>query len=134
MNTYILDTNIISFYIKGQKIVADKITSALMNGDSVLIAPMAYYEIKRGLMAINSQKRLEIFNKLCNLLGVGQFDNSILDAASEIYVELRKTGQTIDDADIFIAAFCRNKDAALVTNNIKHFENITGLTLCDWTA
>ncbi|MDR3187589.1 MAG: type II toxin-antitoxin system VapC family toxin [Prevotellaceae bacterium] len=131
--TFVLDTNIISFYLKGHELVANNIASALIKGHNILIAPIAYYEIKRGLMAVNSQQRLKEFNSFCELFGVGQFNNSILDAAAEIYVEQRKKGHTIDDADIFIAAYCRNQQHTLVTNNIKHFEHIAGLTLLDWT-
>lgn len=133
MNVYVLDTNIISFYLKGMETVADNITNTLMNGDNILIAPIAYYEIKRGLMVINSQKRLIQFNNLCELISVGQLDNNILDMAAEIYVEQRKMGYSIEDADILIAAFCCIHHFILVTNNTKHFEHISGLTLCDWT-
>jgi predicted nucleic acid-binding protein len=133
MKIYVLDTNIISFYLKGNVTIADTLETVLMRGDRILIAPIAYYEIKRGLVAVNSQKRLYDFHKICVLFGVGQFDNNILDTAAEIYVEQKKSGRTIEDADIFIAAFCKNINAILVTNNTKHFEYISNLTLCDWT-
>lgn len=134
MTVYVLDTNIISFYLKGNDIVAGNITRALTNGNAVLIAPIAYYEIRRGLMAVNAQKRLTEFDNLCALLGVGELDNSLLDSAAEIYVEQRKTGRTMEDADIFIAAFCKTRNYALVTNNTKHFEYISELLLFDWTV
>jgi predicted nucleic acid-binding protein len=133
MSVFVLDTNIISFYLKGNEAVADNITSALMKGDDILVAPIAYYEIKRGLMVINSQKRLKEFINLCELFGIGQFDNSILDTAAEIYTEQRQMGCIMEDADIFIAAFCKTRNFILVTNNTKHFKNISGLTLLDWT-
>jgi tRNA(fMet)-specific endonuclease VapC len=133
MTTFVLDTNIISYYLRGHETVVSNIANALMNEHNVLVAPIAYYEIKRGLMAVNSQRRLKEFNNFCALLGVGQFNNSILDAAAEIYVEQRRTGRTMDDADIFIAAYCKYKKYVLVTNNSKHFEHISGLTLRNWT-
>lgn len=134
MTTFVLDTNIISYYLKGHETVIANITSALVDGCNILVAPIAYYEVKRGLMAINSHRRLKEFNDFCALLGVGQFNNNILDIAAEIYVEQRKMGRTIDDADIFIAAFCKSqKDTTLVTHNVKHFEHIFGLTILDWT-
>jgi predicted nucleic acid-binding protein len=101
-------------------------------GNEVLINPIAYYEVKRGLLAINSQSRLKRFYALCELLGIGQLDNSILDIASEIYIELRRKKKTIEDADIFMAAFCKSHDFTLVTNNTQYFENIPDLHFCDW--
>jgi predicted nucleic acid-binding protein len=38
------------------------------------------------------------------------------------------------DMDVLIAAFCKTYDLTLVTNNTKHFENIAGLRLADWSA
>ena len=105
MRVYVLDTNIISFYLKGNEVVADNIVRALANGDSILVAPIAYYEIKRGLIAVGAKKRLKEFDNFCELVGVGQLDNSVLDVAANIYAEQRQLGRMMEDADIFIAAF-----------------------------
>jgi len=130
---YVLDTNIISYYLKGSEEVTNNIIRALANGDNILIAPIAYYEIKRGLMAVDSQKRLKEFDKFCKLFGIGQLDNSVLDVAAGIYAEQRRIGRMIEDADIFIAAFCKCHSVSLVTNNTKHFEYISDLDIFDWT-
>jgi predicted nucleic acid-binding protein len=130
---YALDTNIISFYLKGNETVANNISIALMSGNDVVIAPIAYYEVRRGLLAVCGKRWLEKFDNLCALLGVGTLNNDILDAAAEIYAEQRKIGRPMQDADIFIAAFCRVEGFTLVTNNTKHFEYVSGLRLCDWT-
>ena len=134
MSVYVLYTNIISFYLKGNDIVANNIVRALANGNRILIAPIAYYEIKRGLIAVNSQKRLKEFENLCELFGVGQLDNNILDVAANTYADQRRIGYTMEDADIFIAAFCKYWSFSLVTNNTKHFVHISDLTLFDWTT
>lgn len=133
MTTYVLDTNIVSFYLKGNETVEKNIIRALTNRNNILIAPIAYYEIKRGLLAVNSQRRLKEFDNFCQLFRVGQLDNSVLDTAANIYVEQRRTGFVMEDADIFIAAFCKNQSYALVTNNTKHFIHISDLKLFDWT-
>jgi tRNA(fMet)-specific endonuclease VapC len=83
-------------------------------------------------MAINAQKRLREFYALCNVLGIGQLDNTILDSAAEIYSELRSKKRTVEDADILTAAFCKRHNFTLVTNNTKHFEAISDLQYCDW--
>jgi predicted nucleic acid-binding protein len=109
-----------------------RVQDELTAGNEVLIAPIAYYEVKRGLMTINAQKRLKEFGALCMVLGVGLLDNTLLDAAAEIYAELREKKLTIEDADILTAAFCKVHDFILVTHNTRHFENISGLRYCDW--
>ena len=128
MSVYILDSNIVSFYMRQEQQIIRKVNDTLLAGHQVLVSPIAYYEVKRGLQAINAEKRLREFTALCKVLGVGKLDNSILDFASDIYCELRLKKQTIEDADILTAAFCISHDFTLVTHNTKHFENISDLS------
>ncbi|MCL2615547.1 MAG: type II toxin-antitoxin system VapC family toxin [Dehalococcoidia bacterium] len=132
MSAIVIDTNIISFYLREDRHVIDNIEKALIAGDELIIAPIAYYEIRRGLVAVNSVKRLIKFEHLCEVFPVGKLDNAILDIAADIYVELKGKGSLINDADILIAAFCKQHGFTLVTNNIKHFESISGLPLLNW--
>ena len=133
MSVYVLDANIVSFCMKDNNQVLDNIERALGAGDEVLIAPIAYYEVRRGLLALGSETKMNKFKQLCETFSVGQFDNSVLDVAADIYFELRTIGRIVDDADILIAAFCRRHSFMLITNNVKHFENIAGITIIDWT-
>jgi predicted nucleic acid-binding protein len=132
VSVFVLDSNIVSFYIRQNQQIIRQVQDELVSGNEVLIAPIAYYEVKRGLMAVRSQKRLQEFYALCMVLGVGQMDNALLDTAVEIYLELKSQKKTVEDADIFTAAFCRNHNFILVTHNTRHFEAISGLMFCDW--
>jgi predicted nucleic acid-binding protein len=132
VSVFILDSNIVSFYIRQNQRIIQRVKDELTVGNEVLIAPIAYYEVKRGLMAINAPKQLREFAALCEVLGVGQLDNTLLDTAVDIYLEFKGNKQTVEDADILIAAYCTIHDFTLVTHNIKHFEAISGLRVCDW--
>jgi tRNA(fMet)-specific endonuclease VapC len=134
MSIYVLDANIVSFYLKGHTTVIENIENALSSGSEIFIAPMAYYEVKRGLISVGAWKQLQKFEHFCRMFAVGEFSNSILDISAEIYAELRKKGRVVEDADIFIAAFCLKQGFTLVTHNTKHFEHITDLVLLDWVA
>jgi predicted nucleic acid-binding protein len=132
VSVFILDSNIVSFYLRQNQGIIQRVQDELTDENEVLIGPIAYYEVKRGLVAINAQKRLKEFAALCAVLGVGQLDNTLLDTAIEIYSELREKKQVIEDADILTAAFCKVHDFTLVTHNTKHFEAISSLRYCDW--
>ena len=132
MSVFVLDSNILSFYLRQNQQIIQKVQDTLLSGDEVMISPIAYYEVKRGLLAIKAVKRIKEFASLCKTLGVGQLDNSILDLAADIYCELRDRKQTIEDADILTAAFCQRHGFTLITNNVKHFQTIPGLRLSDW--
>jgi predicted nucleic acid-binding protein len=134
MSSYALDANTISYYLRENKGVIDSLESALQNGDTVVIAPIAYYEVKRGLVAIDSQKRLDKFERFCELFPVGQSDTVAFDQAALIYKQLRNDKALIEDADILIAAFCMRYELTLITHNVRHFERIHGLSFIDWVS
>lgn len=129
---YSLDTNIISFILKGNTALINKITLELENGNDVVINPVSYYEIVRGLINI-SKKKLEKFQGIYEDLTKVNLDKAVFDKSAEIYSELKLNGNIIEDADIFIGAICIVNDFILVTNNTKHLSRINGLKIEDWS-
>ena len=132
MTKYALDTNIITYYLKGGKNIINRITEETDNENCIIIPPMVFYEIKRWLLTINSNKKLSLFETMCSLSGIGSIDREILEAASVIYSDLQKTGITVEDNDILIAAYCIRHNLTLVTNNEKHFSRIANLKTVNW--
>lgn len=60
---------------------------------------------------------------------------SLLDSAEEYAVvktQLRSLGLLIDEFDLLIAATALSGDYVLVTDNVKHFQRITGLEIENW--
>ena len=53
--------------------------------------------------------------------------------AEIIYENLYRKGYTVGELDILIATYCMIYGCILVTNNVKDFENIDGLTIVDWS-
>lgn len=132
MKIYTLDTNIISYILKGNETITLRLIDELKKGNNIIINPVTYYEICRGLLAINSHNKLIKFKNICRIFGVAEFSQIILDKAAKIYATLRNKGITISDADIFIAAICIENGLVLITNNEKHFENISELQIDNW--
>jgi predicted nucleic acid-binding protein len=131
MKTYVLDTNIISYYLKGNEEIINKF-SVQRKSNSILIPPMAYYEAKRDLLYVNATKKLKVFDILYSKTGIDNIEKKTLDIAISIYIRLRKSGIIIDDADILIAAYCIQNNYTLVSNNMKHFESIENLQVENW--
>jgi predicted nucleic acid-binding protein len=134
MNGYALDTNIVSFYIKGRETVVRNLKNARMRGRIIRIPPFAYYEVKRGLLRVNAAARLRELAKTCEKYPVGGNDSRVFEEAAVIWADLTNKGWNIGEMDIFIAAWCRVNDFTLVTNNTVHFTPIPGLALEDWSA
>jgi predicted nucleic acid-binding protein len=132
MTTYALDTNIVSYILRGRVDIMHRISDYRVAGDRVVIPPIVYFEVKRGLTVNDATVKLSAFERLCERWGVENMDIATLDTATKIYADARRSGHPIEDADILIAATCVSRGYTLVTNNIKHFEGITGLNLTNW--
>jgi tRNA(fMet)-specific endonuclease VapC len=132
MIVYSLDTNIISYLLKRDTQVFSKLYNALDSGNECIISPIVYYEVKRGLLAVNAASQLLLFQSWCFEFSIGQMNDLVWDKAVDLYVAQRRQGRPTEDADLFIAAFCIVNDYTLVTNNTKHFETITSLKHVNW--
>ncbi|NUO10478.1 MAG: hypothetical protein HUU08_17785 [Candidatus Brocadia sp.] len=65
MSKYLLDTNIISFYLKGDERLKEKISC---NIDLLATSIISYYEIVSGLQSINANKRINEFKMFCGIV------------------------------------------------------------------
>ena len=132
MTQYALDTNIVTYYLKGDKTAIDRIADETNNGHVIIIPPTVFYETKRWLLTIKGIKKLVLFEAMCSLSGIGFIDRKILEEASVIFSDLQQRGITIGDNDILIAAYCIHFNLTLVTNNEKHFKHIAKLRTVNW--
>ena len=129
---YALDTNIITGLMKNDEKIKRKLQKILFIGNEVFINGISYYEIKRGLLAINAIKQLNTFNEICKRFRNLLLDNlEIFDKASEIYADLKQRGELIKDADILIASISLTQKLILVSNDTD-FQRIKGITVENW--
>ena len=135
MKTFALDTNIISYLLRSDPAVSvsARLTQENDRGNMFIIPPLVYYEIKRGLLADNAKKWLRMFEDFCEDISIGEMTLEMYDAAAQQYDNQRRIGRPVGDADLLIAAFCMVSGYTLVTNNTKHFEQIDGLQITNWT-
>lgn len=130
---YIIDTNIITAIMKDDKNVKRRAQEAILKGDDIFINGISYYEIKRGLLSNDARKKSHIFDELCKLYDLVLLDNlSIFNKAAEIYAELTRKGEQIEDADILIASIAHTGNFTLVSDNVAHFNRIQDLNIENW--
>jgi tRNA(fMet)-specific endonuclease VapC len=134
--TYALDTNIIIHYFKKEPKVGQKFHDAVANGDRFVIPEIVNYEMRRGFATHHSPNNEKAYNVLTSkneFCEVAEMDRATWQKAVDVYSELYVKRLTIGEMDILIAAFCLEKGYTFVTNNTKHFVNISNLLLEDWT-
>jgi tRNA(fMet)-specific endonuclease VapC len=132
MITYALDTNIVSYFLKGNSKIIAKILLESSKGNHFVIPPTVYFEVQNWLLKNNSKKKMIAFEEMYSEQGIGVIDKSVLDIASAVTLKMQRRGKGISENDLFIAAYCLKHRLPLVTNNVRHFIPIENLEILHW--
>ena len=127
-----IDTDILSYYFKGDEIVIGNFETYLSNFESIEISIITYYEVMSGLLAIKAFKQIKAFEQFVSENIVIPLTEKSSKISAEIYSSLRETGKTLDDIDLLIAGIAIENGLTLVTNNEKHFGRIPTLSIENW--
>ena len=129
----LVDSDILSFYIKKYPKVVSEGQNYLRQNQLFTFSIITRFEILRGIKVKNATKQLQFFNFFCRNNEIIELDDKIINRAADVYADLHKRGQLILDADILIAATALENNLAIVTNNERHFNRITGLRILNWS-
>lgn len=132
MNRALIDTDILSYYLKGDSIVVKNFENYLDFFDILEISIITYYEIMSGLHAKSAFKQLSIFEEFVKENLVLPLTEESAKLSAEIYAKLRQSGKTLDDIDLLIAGIAIENEMTLVTNNDNHFLRVPGLKTENW--
>jgi len=133
MKRALIDTDILSYYFKGNTIVIKHFESYTNFFDSIEISIITHYEIVSGLLAKKAFRQLQVFEKFVNENSVIPLTEKSAKISAELYADLRQAGNVLDDIDLLIAGTAIENDLMLVTNNEKHFGRIPNLKIENWT-
>ena len=131
--SYLLDTNIVSYILKRRNLAVNrKLEQIRRLGEEVFISCITFYEIKRGLLALNATRQLADFNSLFQIYPILYLDNvEILETACRIHADLKKKGRPIQDADVLIAATAITLGLILVSND-SDMSRVEGIDIENW--
>jgi len=129
MKPALIDTDILSEFLRGTDIVVEHAKKYLESYDSINFSIITYYEILNGLLYIDARKQLKRFSDFSELNKILPLTLSATSQAAEIYANLRRKGQPIGHTDCLIAGIALTNNLQLVTNNIDHFKRIKGLEI-----
>ena len=127
---YLLDTDIAIFAIRGNKTVLQRLGN--LAPSQWRISTITAFEIQKGIEAhptSRSSAKAQLF--LATVESV-KFDSRASDQAAKVFHILKLKGRTIGTADELVAGHALSMRATLVTNNIKHFQQVPGLKIESW--
>ena len=129
---YMFDTDTVSFFMKDNPKTV-RIKAAKHNRDDFCISAITYAELMFGLKR-NYSKKLDFWlHEILDKFQVVVFDETSSAIYGEIRTALEKSGSSLDNMDMLIAATALKAGAVLVSHNTKHFSKIKGLKVEDWS-
>lgn len=132
MKLYMLDTDTCSYVIRERPIgVLERFRKLSM--DQVCISAVTYAELIYGVER-SSSKRINrpIVDNFVQHLDVIEWGKEAAECYGKVRAELESGGTPIGAMDMMIAAHANSIEAALVTNNQKHFARVKGLRIENW--
>ena len=133
MKAALIDTNILSMFFRGHPQVVSGFQAYLDEYVTINLSVITYYEIISGLKHRDAQKQLGQFLEFASQNTILSLTRKVEDIAAELYADLRKKGQPIDDIDLLIAGIAMANRLVVVTHNRKHFDRIAELEVEDWS-
>lgn len=131
MLKYLLDTNIVIYVIKQRpRIALDRFNRehGHMAVSSITLAEMIHGAEKSN----DPSRNLAAVEDFCSRLVVLAYGEKAAWHYGSIRAALEKMGMTMGVNDLHIAGHARSEGLTLVSNNLREFERVPGLTLDNW--
>jgi len=131
MIKYMLDTNICIYVIKRKPL--DALVKFNQNAGSICMSSITMAELYHGVEKSEQQsKNLKVVDDFISRLDVISYSEKAAAHYGNIRADLERKGTIIGINDLHIAAHARSEALVLVSNNLKEFERVDGLRLCNW--
>ncbi|MDA3941618.1 MAG: PIN domain-containing protein [Spirochaetia bacterium] len=131
---YLLDTNIISYWMRGDKIVIDQIKKqppSFLSISSITLAEI-WYGIEKS--PFKKKERRQKIDQISSLLELYSFDEYAAGEYAVIRAQLEREGMMISERDTQIASIALANKLTVVTHNVKEFSRIDKLKVEDWAV
>ncbi len=128
MKKYLIDSDILIYFLKGKQEVVEILSQIPIN--ELYISRINYTELIYG--AYNSTKinqNLKVIEPFLDSFEVLEFTKTSSLIFAKEKARLKKSGNIIADMDLMIASIAIENDCTLISNNIKHFDRIQNLKL-----
>ena len=131
---YLLDTNIVSYWMRGDEKLISKIKNRKPSELSICTVTLAeiYYGIEKS--PIKKKERRNKIERISSQLEIHAFDELAARKYAIIRSQLEKNGLVISERDLQIASIAMANKLIVVTHNVKEFKRIAKLSVEDWAA
>jgi tRNA(fMet)-specific endonuclease VapC len=128
---YLIDTDILIASIKANPIVNQHIAQSQNIPKALSI--ITYGELLFGAKkSTQSGRNSALIYRLAEIFPIIGISRAIIETFADIKLILKRAGERIPDMDLLIASTALSLNYTLVTNNVKHFRRIKGLSIENW--
>ena len=127
---YLLDTNILSLFIKQNPKIIQKIQ---LEEEKIALCVVVQAECLFGAKKVKRLDLVDLYKDIFESFPNYSFDPKSCEIFTDLKAQLSDLGKIVEDFDLIIASICLANGLILVTNNLKHFKNIKVLKTEDWS-
>jgi tRNA(fMet)-specific endonuclease VapC len=131
MTGFMLDTDISSYIIKRRPVTL--LERFEKHAETLSVSVMTAAELRFGAEKAGRPKLVELVEAYLDRLAILDWTNEVSGHYARIRSELERSGKPIGNMDLLIAAHAVSQRMTLVTNNLKHFSNVSGLKVEVWS-
>lgn len=130
---FLLDTNIVSYYLRRSSEGLEEKLNAAMKQYSCAISVLTRAEIRYGQALMDKKDaRIPLIDQFLLYIPCLPWDNNCADQFGQLKAWTKQQGSPRGDFDTQIAAHALAEELILVTHNVKHFAGIENLIIEDW--
>lgn len=131
MKLLMLDTDISSYIIRRRPgPLAERFEK---HADALCVSVITVAELRFGVEKARSAKLAELVENFLERLSVLDWTSAVTPHYARVRAALERIGRPIGNMDLMIAAHAISEGAIVVTNNVRHFTDVPGIKLQEWT-
>lgn len=130
MPEYMLDTDTVSFALRGHGRVAARLLEH--RPSQLCISSITLAELRFGAETRRSRQLHRLIGTFVESIEVAAFDQRAADRFGTVAVSLARRGTPIGAFDTLMAAHALSLGLTFVTNNTQHFARVPGLGTENW--
>ena len=128
--SFLLDTDICSAYLKGDRAVFGKV---VQHGGQLHLSTVSAAELFAWVLRKKaSPSRLQGLRDLFRDVAILEVTVDVSETFGQIRAGLLDSGRNMPDLDLLIASTALVHDLTLVTHNVQDFSNLAQLRIQDW--
>lgn len=130
MKRYLLDTSIVAFLFRGKYDIGQRLRT--IGADQCFVSDVTIAELTYG--AYHSDRvewNLQMIESFKNIVTIVPFSDAIIEYGKQ-KDRLVRNGVMIEDFDLLIGCTAVARGMIMVTDNVRHFSRIEGITLENW--